>query len=144
MAKRVNTDIHPSQLQFDKVDSNILLELFPFAIFLDHDMCISRAGEKIIETWILQNPNKQPQSFWGSRVTDIFKLRRPKGIVFDWETVVQMNLVLFELELMRSESDPEGEKSVALSFAEKGKHFEEHGSHSSDLSCAVEAAQTGK
>lgn len=38
MAKRVNMRAHPSQLELGHVDSNIMLELFPFAVVLDHDM----------------------------------------------------------------------------------------------------------
>lgn len=105
MAKRVNVVAHPSQLELGNVDSDILLELFPFAVVLDHNICIIRAGEKILETWILQNPSKLPETFWGSRLVDVFKLRRPKGIRVDWKTLVQMNLVIFELELIRSETD---------------------------------------
>lgn len=142
MSKRVNVRAHPSQIEFGNVDSNILLELFPFAVVLDHDMCISRAGEKIIETWILQNPSKPPQSIWGSRLVDIFKLRRPKGLRVDWNTLVQMNLVMFELELIRSEQDSENtEKSVAQSVADNS--IDMRGSDARDVSCAVEAAQTG-
>lgn len=141
MAKRVNVCAHPSQLELGNVDSNILLELFPFAVVCDHDMRITRAGEKILETWILQNPSKPPQSFWGSRLVDIFKLRRPKGLLVDWETVVQMNLVIFELELMRSEHDPNGTEPK---FAQSVTAVIDNGSGMSDVNnCAVEAAQTG-
>lgn len=142
MSKRVNVRAHPSQLELGSVDSHILLELFPFAVVLDHDMRISRAGEKIIETWILQNPSKAPQSFWGSRLVDIFKLRRPKGLRVDWNTLVQMNLVMFELELIRGEPDSEStETTVAQSVTENSidSISEKH----EDYSCAVEVAQTG-
>lgn len=149
MAKRVNIRTHPSQLEFGKVESKILLELFPFAVILDHEMRITGAGEKIVETWILQNQNKNPRSFWGSQLVDLFKLRRPKGIVFDWQTVIQLNLVIFELEMMRADSEEDGtEKPVAISL-ESGKHlgeYEHKGEDEDDdeLSCAVEAAQTGE
>lgn len=140
MTKRVNVRAHPSQLELGHVDSNILLELFPFAVILDHDMNISRAGEKILETWILQNPSKPPQSFWGSRLNDIFKIRRPKGLRVDWSTVMQMNLVIFELELIRGETDSDEaeQQHIAKSATENGL----------DVPCgsmteAVEAAQTG-
>lgn len=104
MATRVNVVTHPSQMSLEKVDSNILLELFPFAIILDHEMHVKKCGEKLLETWILQNPLKDTQTFYNAVVTKHFKLRRPKGIQFNWKTVVQMNTVLFELELIR---DPE-------------------------------------
>lgn len=136
MAKRVNVRAHPSQLELGTVDSSILLELFPFAVILDHDMRITQAGEKILETWILQNPSKPPQSFWGSHLVDIFKLRRPKGLRVDWNTLLQMNLVIFELEMMRSEnSSDDGERTIAQSMVQNGS--------TSDVTCAVEAAQVG-
>lgn len=143
MSKRVNVRAHPSQLELGNVDSSILLELFPFAVIVDHDMRITRAGEKILETWILQNPSKAPTSFWGSRLVDIFKLRRPKGIHVDWSTVIQMNLVIFELELMRSEKDPDdnNEQQIARPVTENG--LELSGGSASDVISAVEAAQTG-
>lgn len=47
MAKRVNIEAHPSQLSLGSVDISIILELFPFALVLDHDMRIQRAGEKV-------------------------------------------------------------------------------------------------
>lgn len=102
MAKRVNIKAHPSQMTLDKVDSNVLLELFPFAIILDQDMRIKRCGEKLLETWIVQNPSKKPDKFYNSVVTEFFKLRRPKGITFNWKTVILMHTVIFELELIRS------------------------------------------
>lgn len=53
---------------------------------------------------IIQNPQKKPEIFIGSAVTDCFKLRRPKGITFNWTTVTQMHFVIFELELMQQGS----------------------------------------
>lgn len=105
MAKRVNVAAHPSQLSLEKVDSNVLLELFPFAIILDQNMHIKRCGEKLLETWIVQNPHKKPEKFYNSVVTEYFKLRRPKGITFNWKTVTLMHTVIFELELIRSSID---------------------------------------
>lgn len=143
MAQRVNMQAHPSQLELGKVDSHVLLELFPFALILDHDMCIQSAGEKVIETWILQNPSKPPQSFWGSRLIDIFKLRRPKGITFDWDTVIQMNMVIFELELNRSENEEDMDPKVSGTQAENQKSMNEKEMLKKNFSSAVEAAQTG-
>lgn len=106
MSKRVNIEAHPSQMSLEQVDSNVLLELFPFAIILDHDMRITRTGEKLFETWIVQNPNRNPEQFFNSPVTKYFKLRRPKGILFNWKTVNQMHFVIFELELIRDAAAP--------------------------------------
>lgn len=54
MAKRINLQAHESQLNLEKVDSNVLLELFPFALILDHEMKIKGAGEKVFESWYIQ------------------------------------------------------------------------------------------
>lgn len=51
MAKRINVCAHESQMNLETVDSVVLLELFPFALILDHDMKIKGAGEKIFESW---------------------------------------------------------------------------------------------
>lgn len=142
MSKRVNVLAHPTQLELGQVDSNILLELFPFAVILDHDMRISRAGEKILETWILQNPTKPPTSFWGSRLIDIFKLRRPKGLRVDWETVLQMNLVIFELELMRSEDAPDDADGIAKSMKQNGTDLP--GGSSRDIACPKQASEAAQ
>lgn len=143
MAKRVNVQAHPSQLELDAVDSNILLELFPFAVVLDHDMRITRAGEKLIETWILHNPSKSPQSFYGSKLVDIFKLRRPKGLRVDWNTLVHMNLVMFELELMRCEHGSKNtDKIVSQAIAESSNDCQGEG-QSSDATCVAEISQAG-
>lgn len=147
MAQRVNLRAHPSQLDFEQVDSRILLELFPFAVILNRDMRITNAGEKILETWILQNQSKRPTSFWGSHLTEIFKLRRPKGIMFDWDTIMQMNLVLFELELVRSEVDPKEDKSVAKALIGTSNAIDNQNyaaCSQADLSYAVENVQNGE
>lgn len=111
MATRVHTKAHPSQMSLAKVDSNVLLELFPFAIILDRDMRVKKCGEKLLETWILQNSMKSTDKFYNAVVTEHFKLRRPKGIQFNWKTVVQMYTVLFELELIR---EPEQEDNPSV------------------------------
>lgn len=146
MSQRVNVAAHPSQVQLGKVDSHVLLELFPFALILNHDMCITSAGEKIIETWILQNPRKPPQLFLGSHITDIFKLRRPKGISFNWQTVIHMNLVIFELELIRGDitEDSGADNLTAMAIAQNTRSLEDSEDDRHDFSYAVEAAQAGK
>ncbi|XP_005183922.1 soluble guanylate cyclase 89Db [Musca domestica] len=102
MAKRVNVTAHPSHLSLPPINMSVFLDLFPFTIVLDHDMCITHAGEKIVETWILHNPGKNPKSFIGSHVMDLFECRRPKGTKIEWDTLIQMRTVLFEFELLRT------------------------------------------
>lgn len=142
MAERVNVNAHPSQLQLGQIDSKILLELFPFAVILDHNMRITNAGEKILETWILQNPSKPPTSFWNSRLVDIFKLRRPKGLHVEWHNVLQMNMVMFELELIRSENDRNNTHAVAKSLAANDSELPS--ASTSDMKQAVKAVQSGR
>lgn len=118
MAKRVNVKAHESQLALPKVDSNVLLELFPFAIILDHDMRISKCGEKLLETWMVQNPYRKPSTFFQSVVTTHLKLRRPKGIEFNWKTVILMHTINFELELIRNEDPRVQEMGLDESLAD--------------------------
>lgn len=51
MCKRVNIHAHESQLGLEKVDSGVLLDLFPFALILDHDMKIRGSGDKVLQSW---------------------------------------------------------------------------------------------
>ncbi|XP_017856650.1 PREDICTED: soluble guanylate cyclase 89Da [Drosophila arizonae] len=102
MAKRVNTVAHPSQVKMPAVDLNVFLELFPFTFVLNHDMKITHAGEKVVETWIMHNPGANPKAFIGTHVTNLFYCRRPKDTTIDWDTLIQMRTVLFEFELIRT------------------------------------------
>ncbi|XP_055617441.1 soluble guanylate cyclase 89Db-like isoform X2 [Toxorhynchites rutilus septentrionalis] len=102
MRKRVHLEAHPSQLQLPDVDSTLLLELFPFAIILNEQMRITAAGEKLIESWMLNNVNRSPTEIMGSKVTDHFKLRRPTGITFTWENMKRLQKVNFEIQLLKS------------------------------------------
>ncbi|XP_017139743.1 soluble guanylate cyclase 89Da [Drosophila miranda] len=102
MAKRVNTEAHPSQLKMPTVKLDVFLDLFPFTFVLNHDMKITHAGEKIVETWIMHNPGANLKGFIGTHVMDLFHCRRPKDTTIDWETLIQMRAVLFEFELIRT------------------------------------------
>lgn len=102
MRNRVNVEPHPSQLQLPQVDTKVMIELFPFTLIMDRSMTITFAGEKVIETWIIHNPGKDPRSFIGSNIVDNFKCRRPKGTKFEWDTIIEMRAMLFELELIRT------------------------------------------
>ncbi|EDV93403.1 soluble guanylate cyclase 89Da [Drosophila grimshawi] len=102
MAKRVNTEAHPSQYRMPQVNLNVFLDLFPFTIVLNHDMKITHAGEKVVETWIMHNPGVNPKSFIGTYVMDLFHCRRPKDTTITWDTLIQMRAVLFEFELIRT------------------------------------------
>lgn len=101
MQTRVNRKAHISQMRLGPVNSNVLLQLFPFAIIIDHDMKIAGAGEKLVESWLANTSHKSAKALLNCPVTDHFKLRRPKGINFAWQNVLHLHTVLFELELIR-------------------------------------------
>ncbi|KAJ8937791.1 hypothetical protein NQ318_012271 [Aromia moschata] len=81
----------------------ILLELFPFGVILNPQMKIMGTGDKFIEIW------RGTESFINKSIEQYFKLRRPKGIPFNWKNVgiceipLTLNLqsVMFELEFVR-------------------------------------------
>lgn len=101
MKSRVHRRVHDSQIKLGPVDSSVLLKLFPFALIIDHEMKISGAGEKLVESWLVNQPNKTGKELLNAPVTDHFRLRRPKGINFCWQTVIHLHTVLFELEMVR-------------------------------------------
>lgn len=104
MENRVNISPHPSQLKLESITTDLLLRLFPFAFILDHDMRVCGAGDKIMEAWSANNKFCAPSSMMGIKLTDYFKIRRPLGIIFDWETVIRLTTVLFEIQLLRQAS----------------------------------------
>lgn len=112
MEKRVNREVHESQKHLSKIDSELLLQLFPFGLILDKNMKILGAGEKLTDAWSSNNNNRSGQALLGAPLTDHFKLCRPKGIAFNWENVKNLQYVLFELELLHGKDSARGRKSV--------------------------------
>lgn len=104
MALKVHADVHPSQKILKDITMDLLFELFPFALLIDREMRICGAGEKIVDAWSANNNNKAPNLLMGMFVKDSFKVRRPGGIVFDWDTVSNLTTVLFELALLKASS----------------------------------------
>lgn len=103
MDRRVHIEAHPSQLALKNINTDLLLQLFPFALLLDRDMKVCGAGEKIVEAWSINN-NKNPKEMLGVLLTDYFRIRRPLGIEFDWDTVLHLTTVLFEMQVLRQTS----------------------------------------
>lgn len=101
MKSRVHRRVHDSQIKLGPVDSSVLLQLFPFALIIDREMKISGAGEKLVESWLVNQVAKTGKELLNAPVTDHFRLRRPKGINFCWQTVKHLQSVLFELEMVR-------------------------------------------
>lgn len=54
---------------------------------INHEMKIVAAGNNLIEAWSSNNDNRHPNELIGSQIKKYFKLRRPTGIVFDFENV---------------------------------------------------------
>lgn len=67
-------------------------------------MKVCGAGDKIMEAWSANNNQCPPASMMGITLTDYFKIRRPLGIKFDWNTILHLTTVLFEIQLLRQAS----------------------------------------
>ncbi|XP_012288927.1 soluble guanylate cyclase 89Db [Orussus abietinus] len=93
---KTNRTNGPMFRQLKPVSSTFLLRLFPFGVLLDRDMQVLAAGEKLFQAW------GGTESLINKQATEIFKLRRPKGIAFTWRNVLYMHNVTFELELVRA------------------------------------------
>uniref|UniRef100_T1GUN1 guanylate cyclase n=1 Tax=Megaselia scalaris TaxID=36166 RepID=T1GUN1_MEGSC len=117
MRNRVNIEAHSSQLRLPSLDIQVLIDLFPFTLVLDRNMTIVNAGEKVIETWIIHNPGKNPKSFIGSKITEHFRCRRPKETKFEWDVIIDMRAVLFELELIRTGRADESSRLQAAAMS---------------------------
>lgn len=63
------------------VSCTFLLRLFPFGIVINKEMRILGGGEKLLQAW------GGSSSILNRHITEIFKLRRPKGISFTWGNV---------------------------------------------------------
>ncbi|XP_025087604.1 soluble guanylate cyclase 88E-like isoform X3 [Pomacea canaliculata] len=72
------------------VSGSILFKLFPFCIVFGEEMVILRAGPSAVNLF-------SGQQLVGSRVTDIFSLRRPP-VDFTWNNILCQQNVVFELE----------------------------------------------
>ncbi|KAH0554469.1 soluble guanylate cyclase 89Da-like [Cotesia glomerata] len=110
----------PIGRELSPVSCGLLLRLFPFGVVVNREMRIEGAGEKLLQVWGGNN------SILNRHISEIFKLRRPKGISFTWRNVIYLYSVMFELELIRSnetitnsDRDPGSSKS---GLDRKGSH----------------------
>jgi hypothetical protein len=94
MMKKISS-VHPSQIALPNITLETLLNFFPFGLIINKEMRISGAGTNLVEAWKAASGKENPNEFLGSPVLDCFKLRRPTGIQFVFETVreVQFQLV---------------------------------------------------
>ncbi|XP_032456579.1 soluble guanylate cyclase 89Da [Nasonia vitripennis] len=86
----------PIGRELPPVSSKMLLRLFPFGVVMNKEMCIEGVGGKLLQAW------GNSTSILDKHVTEIFRLRRPRGISFTWGNVMYLHSVMFELELIRS------------------------------------------
>lgn len=103
MARKINAEVHPSQTSLQSVTMDLLFELFPFALLIDRNMKVCGAGEKIVDAWSESNNRKAPNLMMSMPIVDCFRIHRPSGISFDWETVMTSTTVMFEFALIRAE-----------------------------------------
>lgn len=87
----------PLSRELSPVSCTFFLRLFPFAVVMSKDMQVLGAGDKLLQSWggttsILNKP-----------VTEIFKLRRPKGISFTWGNVSNENNLKFAISFIQTE-----------------------------------------
>ncbi|XP_060524248.1 soluble guanylate cyclase 89Db-like [Cylas formicarius] len=78
-------------------DSDLLMELFPFAVLFDQTLNIVACGERLVQ--VAGGCDK----LLGQSVTRYFRLRRPKGIAFTWKNAFYLKSVMFEIEVLRTE-----------------------------------------
>ncbi|XP_066591877.1 soluble guanylate cyclase 89Da-like [Prorops nasuta] len=108
----------PVKQELSPLPCTFLLRLFPFGVLMNKDMRILGIGEKLLQAW------GGTSSIWNKHITEIFKLRRPKGISFTWTNVMYLHSVMFELELIRSTSsrstDSDSSASTSSSLDRRG------------------------
>ncbi|XP_029173024.1 soluble guanylate cyclase 89Db-like [Nylanderia fulva] len=104
---RIDFDNHPYVIKNNRIKTTLnremspvscsfFLRLFPFGVVMNKDMRILGAGDKLLQAW------GGTMSILNKPVTEIFKLRRPKGISFTWGNIMYLHSVIFELELIRA------------------------------------------
>ncbi|XP_019696259.1 soluble guanylate cyclase 89Da [Harpegnathos saltator] len=86
----------PLGRELPPISCTFFLRLFPFGVVMNKEMRILGAGDKLLQAW------GGTASILNKHATEIFKLRRPKGISFTWGNVMYLHSVIFELELIRA------------------------------------------
>lgn len=71
----------PLGRELPPISCTFFLRLFPFGVVMNKEMRILGAGDKLLQAW------GGGASILNKHVTEIFKLRRPKGISFTWGNV---------------------------------------------------------
>ncbi|XP_076546019.1 soluble guanylate cyclase 89Da isoform X2 [Osmia lignaria lignaria] len=97
----------PLSRELPPVSCTFILRLFPFGVVINKDMQILGAGDKLLQAW------GGSSSIRDKHITEVFKLRRPKGISFTWGNVMYLHSVMFELELLRLNDDMSSSSNIA-------------------------------
>ncbi|XP_018377678.1 PREDICTED: soluble guanylate cyclase 89Da-like [Trachymyrmex cornetzi] len=112
---RMNT---PLGRELPPISCTFFLRLFPFGVIMNKDMRILGVGDKLLQAW------GGTTSILNRHVSEIFKLRRPKGIPFTWGNVMYLHSVIFELELIRANDyfmiDPDNVPSTSSGLDRRG------------------------
>ncbi|KAL1508915.1 hypothetical protein ABEB36_003734 [Hypothenemus hampei] len=74
---------------------DLFITLFPFAILMDNNLQIMAVGKKYSTIW------NHKENCINKDVNRYFRLRRPKGIMFSWKNVKNLQSVIFEIECNR-------------------------------------------
>jgi hypothetical protein len=61
-------------------------------MIINSEMNVVTAGNNLIEAWSANNDHRHPNELLGSKITKYFKLRRPTGIVFNFENVRDVSI----------------------------------------------------
>ncbi|XP_063244258.1 uncharacterized protein LOC134543278 [Bacillus rossius redtenbacheri] len=88
-------------LDLPAVPCALLMRLFPFGLVFGEHMRVLAVGEKLLQVF------GDADAILGKPVTDNFKLRRPRGVPFNWKNTMYLQAVLFELEVLRARPDEE-------------------------------------
>lgn len=67
--------------ELSPVSCSFLLRLFPFGVVMNRDMEILGSGGKLMQVW------GGSSSILSKHMSEVFRLRRPKGISFTWGNV---------------------------------------------------------
>jgi len=87
---RMNT---PLGRELPPISCTFFLRLFPFGVIMNKDMRILGVGDKLLQAW------GGTTSILNRHVSEIFKLRRPKGIPFTWGNVSNANILIYTLKV---------------------------------------------
>ncbi|BES91692.1 soluble guanylate cyclase [Nesidiocoris tenuis] len=98
------------------ISSQFLIDAFPWTVLFGKSLRILEAGAHLLRIF----PGKQ---IYRKPVTNILKIRRPRGIPFNWENITNFQTVMFEVELLvpTSEDDSNEHQRPTRNILLKGQ-----------------------